>query len=210
MHSRPLGWGDGVMRRALTALGLACAVGLPGSLTAQDDWIGVAVGTMEARFDGPATVDFTNRRGWAVGVFADIASPLRPIDLRIEGRWVRRGGDESTGGGGAESDLLSIPLGFGPRIHLGPVALFPFVGVELAYPLANRRSSDIEVGFENPSSIEFGGFLGGAIDVRAPAGLRVGLEARLLRGFGGSFDGLAGQLDLRATEFTLRLARPLN
>ncbi len=177
---------------------------------AQDDWVGVSIGTMESRFDGPATVDFTDRRGWSVGVFADVALPIRPIDLRVEGRWVRRGADEANGGGRAESDLLSIPFAFGPRLHAGPISLFPFTGVEVAYPLGTRQSADVAVGFGEPASIEFGGFVGASLGVRATEQVRVGLEARLLRGFGGAFDGRAGQLNLRATEFTLRVARAMN
>jgi hypothetical protein len=194
------------LRIAALLVGASAALSAPS--LAQDSWVGVGIGTAQARFDGPATVDFTNRRGWSVGVFADVLTPLRPIQIRVEGRWSRRGGDE-TGGGGAESDLLSVPLALGPRFRAGRAALFPFLGLEVAYPLATRRSQDIEAGFGTPNSAEFGGFVGGAIDVDGPAGLRIGVEARLFRGFAGSFSGDAGQLDLRATEFTLRVARPL-
>lgn len=193
----------------ILALQMGAFVALSAPSLAQDRWVGVGVGTGLARFDGPATVEFRDRRGWSVGVFADVLTPLRPLQVRVEGRWSRRGGDE-TGGGGAESDLLSVPLALGPRIRVGRAAIFPFLGLEVAYPLATRRSQDIEAGFGTASSAELGGFVGGAIDVDGPGGLRIGVEARLLRGFTGSFSGSGGQLDLRATEFTLRLARPLS
>jgi hypothetical protein len=176
---------------------------------AQEGWVGVGVGTLQARFEGPATVEFEARRGWSLGVFADLASPLRPVDVRVEGRWVRRGGDEVRGGGGAESDLLALPLAAGPRLRFGAASLFPFAGFEIAYPLGSRRSADLEVGFGDASSVEFGGFVGASLDVHLPRELKVVVELRTLRGLSGSFRGPAGQLDPRATEFTLRLARPL-
>jgi hypothetical protein len=179
-------------------------------VAAQDAWVGLSVGGISARFDGPATVDFTRRVGWTLGVFADVESPVRPLDIRVEGRWSRRGGDETTGGGGAESDVLGVPLAIGPRFHLGRVALFPFVGFEVAYPLTARRSSDLEVGFADPARTEVGGFAGAALDVASPGGLRFGVEARWLRGFNPSFEGSAGRLDLRTAELALRISRALN
>lgn len=176
---------------------------------AQLDWVGLAAGTIQSRFEGPATVDFTTRRGWSLGVFAEVATPLSPVRVRVEGRWIRRGGDESTGGGGAERDLFGMPLVVGPRWSTGPVSVFPFIGAELAYPLATRRSADIEVGFENAASIEFSGLAGASLDVVLPGEVRAGLEVIFLRGLSSAFDGRGGSLDLRASGLTLRVARPL-
>lgn len=178
-------------------------------VSAQDDWVGIGVGTVDARFDGPATVDFTARRGWTVGVFADVASPLSPVHVRVEGRWTRRGGNEATAGGGAERDLLGLPLAVGPRVRAGPVSLFPFAGIELAYAVAERRSDDIAAGFDRTATVDVGGFLGVAVDLRVRGTLRVGLDVRTARGLASAFDGPAGRLTARATELTLRLARPL-
>lgn len=201
-----------VLRRATRFVfvlsSLCAALARPGA--AQADWVGIGIGTNQARFDGPATVDFTERRGWSVGVFADVTTPLPPLAVRVEGRWVRRGGNESGAGGGAESDLVSLPLALGPRLDVGRISLFAFAGVEVGYPLATRRSPDLEVGFENETGVEFGGVLGGSIDATGPGALRWGLEVRFVRGLAGSFEGRAGQLDLRASEITFRVARPFD
>lgn len=207
--------GDAVRRRSrgpATSTCFVVALALFGvyPLAGQDAWIGVSAGGLTARFDGPATVDFEGRNGWTLGVFADVESPIRPLDIRVEGRWSRRGGDETAGGGGAESDVLGVPISVGPRLHLGRVALLPFAGLEVAYPLATRRSPDLEVGFADPARTEVGGFLGVALDARVPGGLRLGLDARWLRGFNPSFEGSAGRLDLRTAEVSLRLSRPVN
>lgn len=174
----------------------------------QDARVGIGVGAVSARFDGPATVDFSRRTGWTVGAFVDVVLPIRPLDLRLEGRWARRGGNETTGNGAAESDVLGIPLALGPRIHVGPLSVFPFAGLEIAYPLVTRRSPDLEVGFAEAAGTEAGGFLGAAVDFTTPGGLRAGVEGRWLMGLNSSFTGPAGRLDLRALELTLRLSRP--
>ncbi len=191
-------------------IGVVLALLCSGSLAGQDAWVGLSIGGVAARFDGPATVDFTRRTGWTLGIFGDVESPIRPLDIRVEGRWSRRGGDETRGGGGAESDVLGLPISVGPRLHLGRLSLFPFVGFEVAYPLSTRRSPDLEVAFADPARTETGGFIGVALDVAWPGRFRVGLEGRWLRGFNPAFEGTAGRLDLRTAEVALRLSRPVN
>ena len=198
------------MRAAVTACLLFASALWSRPVSAQDAWVGLSIGGVSARFDGPATVDFTQRTGWTIGVFADVESPVRPLDIRVEGRWSRRGGDETRGGGGAESDVLALPLAIGPRFHLGRLALYPFLGLEVAYPLATRRSTDLEVGFAEPARTEVGGFAGAALDFAWPGRLRFGLEGRWLRGFNPAFEGSAGRLNLRTAELTLRISRPVN
>lgn len=188
---------------------LAALLG-PRPAAGQDAWVGLSIGGVSARFDGPPTVDFTSRTGWTIGIFGDVESPIRPLDIRVEGRLSRRGGDETTGGGGAESDVLGVPIAVGPRLHLGRLSLFAFAGFEIAYPLTTRRSPDLEVGFTDPARTEAGGFIGAALDLVGPGGLRMGLEGRWLRGFNPAFEGSAGGLDLRAAELAFRVSRPVN
>ena len=97
------------------------------------------------------------------------------------------------GGGGAEVDLLSIPLAFGAEFTSGRVSLFPSVGLEVGYPIAARISSNLETGFGRSPAAEASGFAGLGIGVDLPRGLRVDLEARRLRGFGAAFEGSAGR-----------------
>lgn len=195
------------MRLLLIAVILASAAATP--LRAQDRWVGLSGGALDARFDGPPTAVLDDRRGWSFGVFADVALPFRPIDARVEARWVRRGASDEDGQGAAESDLLAFPIAVGPRLHAGPVSLFPFLGFEFAYPIANRQSVDYRAGFANRNTIELGGLFGASVDLRLPAELKLGLEYRRLSGWSPSFEGSQGGLDIRATEFTVRVARPL-
>ena len=206
MTARRVGRGPGA---ALCICVFAALIG-PNPAAGQDAWVGLSIGGVSARFDGPPTVDFTRRTGWTLGVFGDVESPIRPLDIRVEGRLSRRGGDETTGGGGAESDVLGVPIAVGPRFHLGRLSLFSFVGFEVAYPLTTRRSPDLEVGFADPARTETGGFVGAALDLAWPGGLRMGLEGRWLRGFNPAFEGSAGRLDLRTAELAFRMSRPVN
>lgn len=191
-------------------LALASVLLHAGPAVGQEARAGIGVGGVSARFEGPATVDFTRRTGWTVGAFVDVELPVPPLELRLEGRWSRRGGNETRGNGAAESDVLGIPLALGPRLHLGSLSLFPFVGLEIAYPLASRRSPDLEVGFAEAAGTQGSGFAGAALDFAAPGGLRAGIEGRWLMGLNSAFTGSAGRLDLRAAEVTLRLSRPFN
>lgn len=176
----------------------------------QDARVGIGVGGVSARFEGPPTVEFDRRTGWTVGAFVDVELPVRPLDLRFEGRWSRRGGNEANGDGAAESDVLGLPLAVGPRFHLGRLSLFPFLGVEIAYPLASRRSPGLQVGFAEAAGTQGSGFAGASLDIAVPGGLRAGIEGRWLLGLNSAFTGSAGRLDLRAAELTLRLSRPFN
>ena len=199
------------LRRSLPALvALAFPLLWAQPAVGQGARVGMAVGGVSARFEGPATVDFTRRTGWTLGAFVDVELPVRPLELRLEGRWSRRGGNEAIGDGAAESDVMGIPLAVGPRFHLGRVSLFPFLGLEIAYPLASRISPELEVGFAEAAGTQGAGFAGVALDVAAPGGLRAGIEGRWLLGLNSAFTGSAGRLDLRAAELTLRLSRPFS
>lgn len=189
-------------------LGILVCLALPRGIRAQDSWVGLAVSGVSSTYDGPPTTDFERRAGGAVGIFADVATPWRPLDVRVEGRLLRRGAD-LVGGGGGEMDLLSVPLALGLRLPLGPVSLFPHVGFEVAYPLAVRNSANLDAGFGESARAEAAGFLGAAVDVVVRRGWRVGAEARVVRGLGATFEGTAGRLETRSREFTIRLSRPV-
>ena len=193
------------------ALALLAAAGLllaPRDLAAQDARVGLTVVAVQGRYDGPATTSFENRAGFGAGVFAEVATPLRPLHVRIEGRWLRRGSDEA-GGGGAEMDLLSVPLALGLRFAAGPLAVLPSVGVEAAYPLAVRSSPDLEAGFGESARLDAAGFAGIEVQLDLGTSLRLGAEARRSRGFSATFEGPAGRLETRATEWIVRLSRPV-
>ncbi|MBT8402753.1 MAG: PorT family protein [Gemmatimonadetes bacterium] len=195
-------------RTALAAVAFAALLA-PTTLFAQDARVGLAAGAVTARYDAPATSSFEDRTGFGVGVFADVlVTPLRPLRVRIGGRWLRRGGDLS-GGGGAEMDLLDVPLSLGVRLPVGPAALRPTAGVAVAYPIRIRRSADVEAGFADDSRGEVTGFVGLDLEVDLPRTLRLGVEGRLVRGLSAAFEGRAGRLDTRATEIVVRLSRPL-
>ncbi len=194
-----LGWG--------AVPGLLATLALAGGIHGQDTWVGLAVSGVSSTYDGPPTTEFERRTGGAVGVFADVATPWRPLDLRVEGRLLRRGGD-LVGGGGGEMDLLSVPLALGARLPLGPISAFPHVGLEVAYPLAVRNSADLDAGFGESARAEAAGFVGAALDVVVRRRWRVGAEVRVVRGLGATFQGSAGRLETRGREFTLRLSRP--
>lgn len=197
-----------ILRRALVTTGVVGALLAAASpLRAQDARVGVSVVGTAAAFDGPPTIDFDRRTGGGVGLFADVATPWRPLDVRVEGRWLRRGGDR-VGGGGAEMDLLSVPLALGLRLALGPVSLMPHAGFEMAYPLAVRTSPEIDVGFGESARADAAGFAGIALDVEAGSTWRIGVEGRLVRGLAAAFEGPAGRLESRAVELAVRLSRP--
>lgn len=199
---------------ALRAAALVGAVGgvvfgmAPMALQGQDARAGLALVGNSSTYDGPATTEFDRRTGGGVGIFADVATPWRPMDVRIEGRLIRRGGDR-VGGGGAEMDLLSVPLVLGPRLPMGPVSLFPHLGFEVAYPLAVRNSAELDVGFGESARAEATGMVGVALDVDVGSGWRAGVEGRWVRGLGAAFSGPAGRLETRGRELTVRLARPV-
>ena len=202
---------NGVVGPFRSALGAAVFVALlaPGHLRAQDARVGLAAGLVTARYDAPATTSFEDRTGFGVGVFADVlVTPLRPLRVRVGGRWLRRGGD-LTEGGGAEMALLDIPLSLGVRLPVGPAALRPSAGVAVAYPIRIRRSPDVEAGFAEDSRGEVTGFVGLDLEIDLPRALRLGIEGRAVRGLSAAFQGRAGRLETRATEIVLRLSRPL-
>lgn len=185
--------------------------GLPIGATsahAQDAHVGLALVAVSSTYDGPATAVFERRTGGGVGVFADVATPWRPFDVRVEGRLLRRGGDH-VGGGGAEMDLLNVPLVVGLRLPVGPASLFPHLGVEVAYPLAVRNSAEIDAGFGESARTEAAALGGLALDVAVSSGWRVGVEGRWVRGLGAAFRGPAGRLETRARELSLRVSRPV-
>jgi hypothetical protein len=193
--------------RAAVAAGLAALVAVPG-VGAQDTRMGVSAALVTARYEAPASTSFDDRTGFGVGVFADVlVTPLRPLRVRVGGRWLRRGGDFADGGG-AEMDLLDVPLSVGVRLPIGPAALRPTAGVAVAYPIRVRRSPDVEAGFAEDSRGEVTGFLGLDLEVDLPRDLRLGIEGRRVRGLSAAFEGRAGRLETRATELVVRVSRP--
>jgi hypothetical protein len=105
-------------------------------------------------------------------------------------------------------DLLDVPLSFGVRLPVGPAALRPTAGVAIAYPIRIRRSPDVEAGFGDDTRGEVTGFAGVELELDLPRALRLGIEARAVRGLSAAFEGPAGRLETRATEFVVRLSRP--
>ena len=195
---------SGIVGCALVALAAFASEG-----HAQDARVGITAGGLTANYDAPATVSFSDRTGYLAGIFADVLTPVGPLRVRVEGRWVRRGGD-LVDGGGAEMDLLDVPLSLGVRFPVGPMALRPSVGFALAYPLRVRSSADIDAGFGDSARTDATGFVAAELEIDLPRALRLGAEIRSVRGLGASFEGPGGRLETRSTEFLIRLSRPVN
>lgn len=207
-HSRGSAAARGVLAGgAQIAVAAAAAFSLlPGTASGQDVRVGGAALRVSSAFDGPAVVDFERRGGFGAEAFVEVITPLEPLEVRVGARIVRRGGDEA-GGGGAEIDWLGFPIALGPRLRRGPVSVIALTGVEVAYPIASRRSSDLESGFPEVARTGVSGLLGAEVALDLHSGWRIGVESRWVRGFTAAFDGPAGQLHTRAREWSIRISR---
>ncbi|MEK9499890.1 hypothetical protein [Gaopeijia maritima] len=196
----------GHARLAVAALA-GCALLLPlEGASAQDVRVGGAALLVSSRYDGPPVVDFDRRSGFGAEAFVDVVTPLAPLEVRAGARFVRRGGDEM-GGGGAEIDWLGFPIALGPRLRRGPVSAIALGGVEVAYPVASRRSADLESGFAEVARTGVSGLIGAELALELHGGWRVGVESRWVREFTAAFEGSVGRLHTRAHEWSIRISR---
>ena len=197
----------------LVAVTLLLAPAFPPLIHAQEiRAVGGHLGRTSSRQMWSGTLESDERKSLVLGAFVEVATPLGWLSVIPEASYVRRGGVVSLAAVGLQGqgtvdtrvDYISFPVVLAARLFRNPVGVYAYIGPAVDYHLNTQGEPSVADLYATEKKSVLNGVVGGGVELLVAQRWSLRLEARLIEGLSGAFEGRLGEIRHRSFEFFIR------
>ncbi len=197
----------------LVAVMLSLAPVFPPRVHAQEiRAVGGHLGWTNSRQMWSGALESDERRGLVLGAFVEVATPLNWLSVIAEASYAQRGGKvslEAVGLQGQETvdtrvDYISFPVVVSARFFRNPVGIYAYIGPAVDYHLNTQGEPSVADLYATEKKSVLTGVVGGGVELLVAQRWSLRLEARLMEGLSGAFEGRLGEIRHRSFELVIR------